>query len=66
MEGTAKGAAAVADSVREGVIVPDLFPARGARGNDFLSEVTPTATLLDRIQAMVKQVCFCWTVSYHA
>ena len=56
MEGTARGAAAVPGSVREGVIVPTLFPQRSGRGNEFLTEVTHTASLLERIQAMVAQV----------
>ena len=55
MEGTAKGAASIPGSVREGVVVPTLFPHRSGGGNAFLTEVTATGSLLERIQAMIGQ-----------
>lgn len=51
MEATAKGAAEVEGSVREGVIVPKLFRSR-PDGNKYLTESTATPTILDRIQVM--------------
>lgn len=52
MEGSARGAATVEGSEREGVIVPQLF-VRRTGGNEYLSKVTETPTLLTRIEAMV-------------
>ncbi len=43
MEGTARGAARVSGSVREGVVVPTLFPHRSSSGNEFLTEITPVS-----------------------
>lgn len=54
MEGSAKGAADVPGSIREGVVVRALFPAR-PHGNEYLTHTVDTATLTARIEAMVVQ-----------
>lgn len=54
MEGSAKGVSLVKGNV-EGVIVTSLFKARSTGGNEYLTTVTDTPTLLDRIKYIIEQ-----------
>jgi len=53
MEGSAKGVSLAQGNV-EGVIVTSLFKARDTTGNPYLTQVTDTASLLDRIQYIIQ------------
>jgi uncharacterized protein (TIGR00725 family) len=54
MEGSAKGAASVLGGEAEGVLVPSLFTARDPTGNAFLTSHTDTASLMTRIDYLVR------------
>jgi uncharacterized protein (TIGR00725 family) len=54
MEGSAKGAAAVnSASIREGHLVPSLFPGRSVEGNAYLTHRVDAASLLTRIDGLI-------------
>ena len=53
MEGVSKGAAGAGGSAT-GVLVPTLFPARGAEGNAFLTSRVEAPSLLARIDAITR------------
>ena len=79
MEGSAAGHAAAGGALREGVIVPSLFPQRTG-GNEHLTIVTHAPTLLARIDVMaararnflvmpgtlgtLTELCAVWNVAY--
>ena len=79
-EGSALGHREAGGALREGVIVPALFPQRPAGGNEHLTVETATPTLLSRIDVMaararhfvilpgtlgtLTELCAVWNMAY--